>query len=213
VGPSTVGGVIDKETQRYWEGRYTERGQMWSGKVNPWLAEIAGALEPGRALDLGCGEGADAVWLAQAGWDVVATDVSPTAVERTAARAAAEGVGERVRAEVHDLEHTQPDGAFDLVSAQFLMSPLAFARDRVLQALASRIVPGGRLLIVDHGAPPPWSSHRHDEFGTPEDLWAATGLADAEWALEELGTRARVATHRGQTGELIDNVALARRLG
>ena len=70
---------------------------------------------------------------------------------------------------------------------------------------------GGRLLIVDHGAAPPWSQHRDVEFQTPEGTWASTGLGDDGWAIEELGTRTRVATHQGHTGELLDNVVLARR--
>ncbi|MCX6481256.1 MAG: class I SAM-dependent methyltransferase, partial [Mycobacterium sp.] len=53
-----------------WEEHYRAKPQVWSGRVNTQLAEIAGQLPAGRALDLGCGEGADAIWLAEQGWDV-----------------------------------------------------------------------------------------------------------------------------------------------
>ncbi len=199
------------ETERFWETRYAAQEQTWSGRVNPWLPEVAERLTPGRALDLGCGEGADTEWLARAGWEVVAADVSPTALRRTEERVAAAGLADRVRVERHDLELSRPTGPFDLVSAQFLMSPIAFARDRVLQALAPSIVPGGRLLIVDHGAAPPWSSHQHDTFLSPEETWAATGLGAAGWTLERCETRSREATHRGHSGTLEDVLVLARR--
>src|SRR5579859_4588006 len=78
-----------------WDARYSERdGAMWSGRPNGrLLAEVAG-LTPGRALDVGCGEGADAIWLARSGWTVTAIDVSDVAVRR--AREAAELAGAMV---------------------------------------------------------------------------------------------------------------------
>ena len=72
------------DTQTHWEEHYGERERVWSGRVNARLAEVAAELPPGRALDLGCGEGADAVWLAERGWDVVAVDISETALGRAA---------------------------------------------------------------------------------------------------------------------------------
>ena len=73
------------ETKEHWEQHYGERERIWSGRVNVQFAEIVGDLTPGRALDLGCGEGADSVWLAEQGWTVVAVDISDTALGRARA--------------------------------------------------------------------------------------------------------------------------------
>src|SRR5258705_2397341 len=64
-----------------WDARYSERdGTMWSGRPNGRLVAEADGLTPGRALDVGCGEGADAIWLARRGWTVTAIDISHVAV-------------------------------------------------------------------------------------------------------------------------------------
>src|SRR5882724_9759517 len=68
----------------YWEGRYQEHDHIWSGKPNALLVREVAALPPGAALDLGCGEGGDAIWLAQQGWRVTAVDISATALRRGA---------------------------------------------------------------------------------------------------------------------------------
>lgn len=77
--------------------------RAWSGRVNPRLAEVAAGLPSGRALDLGCGEGADALWLAERGWQVVAVDISATALQRAAEAAAARNLLARIDFERHDL--------------------------------------------------------------------------------------------------------------
>ena len=84
--------------EAFWDGRYRSVGSVWSGRPNPHLvAEVAG-LVPGTALDVGCGEGADAVWLATRGWRVTAVDISTVALERGTARAveAGGGVAQRI---------------------------------------------------------------------------------------------------------------------
>ena len=99
-------------------------------------------LEAGRALDLGCGEGADACWLAERGWSVVAVDISDTALQRAAAAAETRGVSDRIEFVQHDLSDTFPDGTFDLISAQFLHSMIPFDRPRVLETRRGRGPPG-----------------------------------------------------------------------
>ena len=76
----------------FWEERYAASERIWSGRVNVVLADIAGALDSGRALDLGCGEGADVIWLAGQGWEATGIDISPTAIARASAAAAAAGL-------------------------------------------------------------------------------------------------------------------------
>src|SRR5918994_591290 len=86
----------DVEAERFWEDHYRRRERVWSGRPNAVLVDVAGSLQPGTALDLGCGEGGDAIWLAQQGWRVRAVDVSATALDRAAAEAATAGVVDRI---------------------------------------------------------------------------------------------------------------------
>jgi 2-polyprenyl-3-methyl-5-hydroxy-6-metoxy-1,4-benzoquinol methylase len=127
------------EAERFWEGHYHRRERVWSGRPNPVLVEVVGGLRPGTALDLGCGEGGDAIWLARQGWRVTAVDVSATALDRAAADAATAGIADRIDLRQHDLALAFPPGAFDLVSAKYLHSPIEFPRARVLQEAASAV--------------------------------------------------------------------------
>jgi SAM-dependent methyltransferase len=109
-------------------------------------------LTPGLALDVGAGEGADAIWLATRGWRVVASDISAVALERAAAHAAERGedIAGRIEWRHEDIASVQPAAAtFDLVTAQYLHLPTA-ARAVALGALAAAVAPGGTLLIVGH---------------------------------------------------------------
>src|SRR2546423_6224179 len=99
----------------YWNEFYSEHEQVWSGKPNVAFAEEVAGLAPGRALDLGCGEGADAIWLARRGWAVTAVDISTVALQRAAEHARAAGVGERIEWQQHELGKSFPGGEFDLV--------------------------------------------------------------------------------------------------
>jgi SAM-dependent methyltransferase len=200
------------EAERFWEEHYLGHERVWSGRPNPVLVDVVGPLPPGMALDLGCGEGGDAVWLAAQGWRVTAADVSATALGRAAERAEAEGVAERVDFQRHDLEFTFPEGAFDLVSAQYLHSPVEFPRVRVLQRAARAVAPGGLLLVVDHASVPPHSWADPDtRFPTPEEALSAIDLDAAEWRTERMGAPERQATvHGDQT--VTDIVVALRRL-
>jgi len=142
----------EEPAEQVWERLYTERGQRWSGRPNQRLVEVAADLRPGRALDLGCGEGGDAVWLALRGWVVTAVDVSPTALGRLTARAAAEGIADRIDAIHIDLATAfpeVPEGGWDLVSAQFFQSTVALPRAAILRRGAAATAAGGLLLVVE----------------------------------------------------------------
>jgi 2-polyprenyl-3-methyl-5-hydroxy-6-metoxy-1,4-benzoquinol methylase len=130
-----------------WDARYSEReGAMWSGRPNGRLAAEVADLIPGRALDVGCGEGADAVWLARRGWTVTAIDISDVAVAR--ARKAAELAGATVEWVCGDvLETAFSAGSFDLVSMQYPALPKA-AGEAGVRALLDTVRPGGLLLAV-----------------------------------------------------------------
>src|SRR3954465_1027631 len=138
----------DPQVRAEWDSRYTDREQLWSGQPNGALvAEVAG-LTPGRVLDVGCGEGADAVWLASRSWGGPALDVSSVARDRAAAHAREAGVAIRwVHAGLE--EAGLPPASFDLVSAQYpalLRTPDAAAE----RALLAAVAPGGVLLLVHH---------------------------------------------------------------
>ncbi|WP_338044479.1 bifunctional NAD(P)/FAD-dependent oxidoreductase/class I SAM-dependent methyltransferase [Mycolicibacterium neoaurum] len=197
------------DAQQHWDQHYGQRDRIWSGRVNVRMSEIAAELAPGRALDLGCGEGADAMWLASRGWSVVATDVSEVALER--ARQDAGELLSHIDFQHHDLEVSFPDGQFDLVSAQFLHSKLPMDRVRVLRRAAEAVAPGGVLLIVDHGDAPPWSNHQHVEFPSAEEVVAGLELGE-DWERVRVEAVARDAVGPdGQPGHLTDNVMVLRR--
>jgi len=93
-----------------WEERYASVEQLWSGRPNNWLPELAVDWEPGAALEIGCGEGADVLWLAEHGWRVTGLDLSATAVARLSREAERRGVASRVTGRVHDVEAGLPEG-------------------------------------------------------------------------------------------------------
>lgn len=202
------------EARGVWEERYAEHDRVWSGRVNLRFAEEAGSLPPGRALDLGCGEGGDAMWLAERGWQVTAVDISQTALDRAAAEARAHNLLERMDFQRHELPETFPSGAFDLVSAQFLHSMVELDRPRVLRLGADAVVDGGVLLIVDHGGPPPWASKldHHHEFPSADEVVDSLKLDPGKWERIRVQAVDRQATGPdGETATLTDNVIVMRR--
>ncbi len=210
----TTSGSGEDTAAEFWDGFYRDRTQVWSGRVNPVLAQVAADLVPGTALDLGCGEGGDAVWLARRGWKVTATDVSATALLRAASHADAARLGDHITWERHDLARSFPDGTFDLVSAQYLHSPVELPRDRVLRMAADAVAPGGALLIVGHAAFPPWATHPDSavHFPTPDEVLAGLELRADEWSVVRCESVDRDADGPdGQRGTLSDSIVLARR--
>ena len=200
--------------EQFWEEHYGKRDQVWSGNANAVLVDVVGELPPGAALDLGCGEGGDAIWLAGLGWRVTAVDVSATAIERARSQAARVGVEGLIDFQRHDLAHTFPNGEFDLVSAQYLQSPIEFPRERVLRTAASTVAPGGLLLVVTHASAPSWSwASPNTKFPAPEEALAELDLNPKQWRTERLGTPERQATGpNGESGTVKDNVIALRRL-
>ncbi|WP_436791413.1 SAM-dependent methyltransferase [Yinghuangia sp. YIM S10712] len=200
----------------FWEKLYGGQERLWSGAPNPLLVETADALTPGRALDLGCGEGGDAVWLARRGWQVTAVDIAAPALERTASHAAEAGVADRVATEQHDLAVTFPAGVFDLVSAQYFQSPFGLPRAEVLRKAARGLAPGGLLLVVEHGPVDTGEPHAHAgaHFAGPEEIHGELALDPAEWSAVRLDQPRRQATRpNGETWTLTDTVVVVRRAG
>ena len=132
-----------------WDARYRERdGAMWSGRPTGRLVAEVAALTPRRVLDIGCGEGADAIWLAKRGWTVTAIDISEVAIRR--AREASHMAGASVEWICGDVLRTSfPARSSDLVSMQYPALPKA-AGEATVQRLLDTVHPGGLLLAVYH---------------------------------------------------------------
>jgi SAM-dependent methyltransferase len=210
---------------REWEELYAGAEPRWSGNPNAALVDAVAQLPGGRAVDLGCGEGADAIWLAQHGWHVDAVDLSRTAIDRARAAATAAGaagvtfhVGDVVDWSQSKENWSQgKENGYDLVCASFLHSPDEQGRHRLLEQAALLVAPGGRLLIISHAAPAPWvdqhdgSGHHHHLSASPETDRALTGVDDA-WVAEIAQVRDRTVTAPdGADAVLQDSVLLLRR--
>ncbi len=144
---------LDMFTQEFWDDRYSGHRHVWSGRPNAYLVTEAGDLAAARAIDIGCGEGGDAVWLARRGWQVTGADVSPVGLERAAqnARDAGQDIAARITWQQLDLfaDDWRSLGPHDLVSSQYLHLP-PDTRSRSVQRMADAVAPGGDLLLCAH---------------------------------------------------------------
>ena len=158
-----------------WDARYRERdGAMWSGRPNGRLVAEVTALAPGRVLDVGCGEGADAIWLAQRGWTVTAIDISEVAIGR--AREASDPAGASVEWICGDVLQTPfPARSFELVSMQYPALPKA-AGEAAVRRLLDTVRPGGLLLAVYHNLDDAHREHMKSQGVDPADYIAADDL-------------------------------------
>ena len=221
----------DETAAQFWERRYGDSGAVWSGHVNRALADVVAELPPGRSLDLGCGEGGDVLWLAERGWRATGFDLSATAIDRARSAAVARGIagdetGAGARFEVRDLGQwareieggadPEQGARFDLVTASFFQSPVELPRAEILRAAASRVAPGGRLVLVAHAAAPSWAheGHRaHAEFPTPAGELEDLALDPAAWRTIVAEVRSREITGPdGEPATLDDSVVVVQRL-
>ncbi|MDJ0396513.1 class I SAM-dependent methyltransferase [Rhodococcus sp. G-MC3] len=199
----------------FWDKHYQSGELSQNPPANAVLRDVAHTLQSGSALDLGCGTGGDALWLARRGWSVTATDISPTAVSHVSASARALGLADTVHAVCHDLSATFPDGHFDLVSAQYLQTPFDLPRAQILRRAAHALTPAGLLLIVDHGSAAPWSWNKGPgvRFPLPSEVAAELALDPAVWRIERAQACSREAVGpSGEHAEVIDHVLQIRRI-
>jgi SAM-dependent methyltransferase len=212
-----AGGAGHEFSETAWDERYRSATRVWSGNPNPQLVAEAAGLPPGQALDVGCGEGADAIWLAQQGWAVVAADISSVALARAAqhARDTDGAAAERIEWRRADLLAEPPEpGRYSLVSAQFMQLPPE-PRDQLFRALAAAVGVGGTLLVVGHhtsdiesGAHRP---ARPEVFYSPEEI---AGLLDGSWVVRVSEVRPRQAAGADCTELTVrDSVLAATRSG
>ncbi|MFJ9125360.1 class I SAM-dependent methyltransferase [Streptomyces sp. NPDC102340] len=206
------------DTAQEWDERYRSRDQLFSGNPNGVLVAESADLPPGQALDVGCGEGGDALWLARRGWQVTAVDVSEVALRR-AATAGADVAG-RVSWTRADLAVTPPPaGAFGLVTLQYFPL-LRSAGLPALRGLVDTVAPGGTLLFVTHAlADLAQHTEATAEFDPADYYWAddIAALLDADtegdrtWKIEVNETRPRTAPAPPGTHHHRDTVLRARR--
>lgn len=225
----------EESPEQYWESQYADSAKRWSGRANPTTAEVVTTLpvDPGStALDLGCGEGGDAVWMATQGWQVTAVDISATATARGAEGAQEAGVAEALTWVSENLSTWRTDESFDLVTASFFHSNVELQRTEILRRAAGRVRPGGHLLIVSHvfETPediPPWAlrhletddpedpalQEKLSELLTPDDEIVALALSDDEWevAIKEVRPHEVTGPDGHESAVIKDGVVLLRR--
>lgn len=180
----------------FWNERYRSSARIWSGNPNPQLIAEVADLAPGRALDVGCGEGADAIWLAQRGWDVVAIDISSVALERAAqhARDTDSTAARRIEWRQGNLASASPEpDAYDLASAQFMQLP-ATMRTPVFSGVITSVRVGGTLLIVGHDPSDVDTAVRRPRVDVLYRADEVAGLLDDAWRIEVSEARPRAAT-------------------
>ncbi len=191
---TAAAGSPTASAREWWEQRYAERDGIWSGRVNAVLADVAAELPPApgdrarRALDLGCGEGGDVVWLAEQGWDALGIDLSVTAIERGSRASVAAGVEEQTAFVAADLATWATAARFDLVTASFLQSwPVEIPRAEILRRAAGFVAVGGHLLVTAHAAPP------HDDLPVRT---AGVPVPDARRGPDGAAARRHLGRHR-----------------
>jgi SAM-dependent methyltransferase len=145
-----------------WDEAYRKAPKLWGGEPNRFVAEQLGDRRPGRALDLGCGNGRNALWLARAGWQVTAVDFSAVALAAGAEQARA-GELEIAWLRRDVTEYVPEPGGYDAVVVAYLQLP-AEPLGRVLRAAAAAVAPGGRLVAVGHDV-----TNLADGVGGPQD--------------------------------------------
>ncbi len=162
-----------------WDARYAATESLWSFEPNRFLVRETEGLVPGRVLDLACGEGRNALWLAARGWRVTAVDFSGVALERGRERAERDGLTvEWVEADV--LRWAPPERGFDLVAILYLHLREAQLRP-VLRRAADAVAPAGTLLVVAHDA-----TNLADGHGGPQDPALLYTPADVTAAIHGL---------------------------
>ena len=190
-----------------WDERYREKKLIWSAGPNRCLVEEVVGMNPGRALDVACGEGRNAIWLAEQGWKVSAFDYSSVAIDKAKARCTELSLDMDLR--VADATAARP-GKFDLILFFYLHLP----RDKNRQALAqavSALAPGGTLLYVGHD-----QRNIKEGFGGPQDPSVLCGPEEISGLLSELQvqraeTIVRTVEKDGVTHKALDLLVRANR--
>lgn len=205
LAPDEENAVTHSFDKDYWDGVWQGDGgtSMSASPPNPHLVEQVAGLSPGTALEAGCGAGAEAIWLAQHGWQVTGADIAADALARAAERAAASGVADRVQWVEADLSVWEPGAVFDLVTTHYAHPSIP--QLELYDRLASWVAPGGTLLVVGHrdGSHGHAHGHRQDDGhddrrddGPPEEATVTAASVAArfdadDWTVEAAEERER----------------------
>lgn len=194
-----------------WEERYAGEERIWSGNPNTQLVTEVSEMTPGTALDVGCGEGGDVIWLARRGWRVTGADFAANGLARAARNAAEAGVADRTEWWQVDARTFAAGGrSYDLVTTHFLHPPDG-GMVEVTRRLAGAVAPGGHLLVVGHEPSDVFAqlsaTHRRAMFLARDLL---PGLPDGFDALV-VEQRPRTMTRDGVALDVADSTLLARR--
>lgn len=209
----TFPGEHSQNAQEFWDEMYTNRIASWRGNPNVHLVNYAQNLNPGHALDIGCGDSGDAIWLAKHGWQVTSVDISPIVLARAKDLAIETNVEDSITYVQQDLTQTFPRGDFDLISAQFFHSPIEFDRANIFKQAANALNADGILLIVDHGAVPPWSDHHDHEFPSGKEIYEELKLDSKQFSVDisELIKRESISPD-GEPAILFDNIITIKKI-
>lgn len=185
-----------------WNRRYAGEELVWTAQANRFLVAEASGLTPGRALDVACGEGRNAVWLAERGWRITGVDFSDVAIEKARGLATARGVeGEWIAADL--LDYRPEPLAFELVLVFYLQLP-ADLRRPILRAAAGAVAPGGTFLLVAHD-----SDNLADGYGGPQDPRVLYTAADVVADLDGSGLQVERADRVERTVETAEGERIA----
>jgi SAM-dependent methyltransferase len=206
------------ESERFWETHYA-RSNPPSGTPDPndafvtIIDEFAPQHGQRHALELGSGRGGDALWLAERGWAVTATDASATATRRLndlAQRTLTAGSMNAVQA---DLASVIPNGEFDLVFGCYFQSPVSIDRNAIIGRAAQKIRRGGLLIVIDHASSAPWSWNQDAIYPSAEQTRAEMGLNQGWQSLTVTArTRTALSPADGVTQAAVtDNIVVLRR--
>jgi thioredoxin reductase/SAM-dependent methyltransferase len=179
-------------SEQAWDDRYHQRPKVWSGAPNTALVTEVEGIVPGTALDVGCGEGGDAIWLAGQGWAVTGLELSTVALDRAAAAATAAGV--TLHLVHHDLTQADAPATYDLVTASYVHVP-GDLRQLLFTRLAAAVAPGGTLVVLGHDLTDLQTSMPRAHLA--EAGWTADQIAaslDGGWVVDTCEARPRTAT-------------------
>jgi SAM-dependent methyltransferase len=172
-----------------WNRRYEQKDFVWTVEANRFVTAEVGSLPPGRALDLAAGEGRNAVWLAEQGWNVKAVDFSDVAIEKGRRLATARNVADKIEFVVADLiDYPFETDSFDLVLVIYLQLP-QHELAPIIRRAARAVAPGGTFLVVAHD-----SANLEHGYGGPQHpsvLYTADQVVAAlgeEMQIEKAGT-------------------------
>ena len=198
----------------FYDAIYGSRTAEWCGDPNPNLVSEMTDVSPGSALDVGCGDGSDAVWLARHRWNVTATDFSAIAIERNRRIPLDATVAERITWVQADITQWEPPRQYDLVSAHFMHLSLA-TRDGFFTRLAASVAPTGTLLVVGHHPSdvnvPDVKRSRPELLYTAEDVQRL--LSTDEWHIVVADKRSRDVTDlQGRIATINDAILVARKM-